>query len=571
MTDIAGVPVAERADTPQHGAADRAFHVRSVPLGGGALSLALQGVGAAQDDSVVGAAARSWIPTRPATADAWRERVAHVRATQGLPEWPSALAPAFAATGAAAARLARAANGGVLVTTGQQPGLFGGPTYTWTKAIGALVFADELERATGVPVAPVFWAATDDSDWAEAAVTHLVSADGLRTVSMPGPATEGVSMTDVPLGDVRDALDALRAASGSAASASVLDEVASAYVPHATVGAAYVQLLRALLEPLGIAVLDASHQAFRTAADATLRRALQQAGTVTEQLTARTREIEAVGLTPQVDTIDTLSLVFQSRLGVSGLTRDRTRERIPLADASRAAREAEVGTLGANVLLRPVLERCLLPTVAYFAGPGEFAYFAQVTPVAQALRVEVPLPLPRWSGELVEQRDLEMLEQLGLDEPALRDPHAAEGMLARRATPEGVIDALERLRVTVEAQTRAVASAIESADAVVAAEVTAGLQRNLTQRLDRFDRRVTAGVKRREERLMRQVAHLRAALRPLGKSPERVLNLLPAIARHGSVVFEAMRGEASRHAKALIEAPDEASSHVSESDTKDGA
>lgn len=571
MTDFAGVSVAERAEAPRSGSADPAFLVRSVPLGGGALSQALQGTAAEHGESAVGAAARSWLPARPRTAAEWSERAAQVRATQGLPDWPTALAPAFAATGAAAARLARAANGGVLVTTGQQPGLFGGPTYTWTKAIGALAFADELERATGVPVAPVFWAATDDSDWAEAAVTHLVSTDGLRTVSMPGPATEGVSMTDVPLGDVREALDALRAASGSAASASVLDEVASAYVPHATVGAAYVQLLRALLEPLGIAVLDASHQAFRTAADATLRRALQQAGAVAEQLTARTREIESAGLAPQVDTIDTLSLVFQSRLGASGLTRDRTRERIPLADASRAAREAEVGTLGANVLLRPVLERCMLPTVAYFAGPGEFAYFAQVTPVAQALRVEVPLPLPRWSGELIEHRDLGLLEQLGLDEPVLRDPHAAEGMLARRATPDGVIDALERLRVTVEAQTRAVASAIESADAVVAAEVTAGLQRNLSKRLDRFDRRVTAGVKRREERLMRQVAHLRAALRPLGKSPERVLNLMPALARHGSAVFEAMRAEASLHAQSLIDVPDGATPYVSESDTNRSA
>ena len=68
-------------------------------------------------------------------------------------------------------RAARAKRGreGVVVTTGQQPGLFGGPVYTWSKALSALALADALERATGIPTAPVFWAATYDADFAESA------------------------------------------------------------------------------------------------------------------------------------------------------------------------------------------------------------------------------------------------------------------------------------------------------------------------------------------------------------------------------------------------------------------
>ena len=63
----------------------------------------------------------------------------------------------------------RLAAGEVLVvTTGQQPGLFGGPIYTLSKALSALAFADALQSATGIPVAPVFWAATDDTDFKEA-------------------------------------------------------------------------------------------------------------------------------------------------------------------------------------------------------------------------------------------------------------------------------------------------------------------------------------------------------------------------------------------------------------------
>jgi uncharacterized protein YllA (UPF0747 family) len=55
-----------------------------------------------------------------------------------------------------------------VVTTGQQPGLFGGPGYAWLKALSARALADRIEQATGIPAAPVFWAATDDADFDEA-------------------------------------------------------------------------------------------------------------------------------------------------------------------------------------------------------------------------------------------------------------------------------------------------------------------------------------------------------------------------------------------------------------------
>lgn len=560
MTESIIVPAATDSATQTLGAVSNgALRLRTVPLGGGKLSRALRGEGDTEDART----ARTWIAPCPASVAAWRARAEHVRASHATADWFAALAPAFASSGAAAERLARAAQSGVLVTTGQQPGMFGGPTYTWTKAIGALALADALEDRIGMPVAPVFWAATDDSDWAEAAVSHLLASDGLRTISLAGPATDGVSMADVPVGDVREAFAALRAASGSAAHMTVIEEVASAYVPHATVGTAYLQLLRALLEPLGISVLDASHPALRAAADPFLRRALSRATVVAERLTARTNAIREAGFAPQVDTVDALTLVFQSRLGPSGLPRDRVRERIPLADAARTAREAAAGTLGANVLLRPVLERCLLPTVAYCAGPGEFAYFAQVMPVAEALDAELPMPVPRWAGELIEERDIVLLDALGLSEEALQDPHAAESLLARRAMPEGVLDALERLRLTIDTQARVLASSIEAADAFIAPQVSGGLTRDLLHRLDRFDRRVSAGVKRREADLMRRVAHVRAVFRPLGQSPERVLNLIPMLARHGMTVFALMQQLAAQHAYALLGETEHAGEDVS--------
>src|SRR5258705_3013637 len=93
-----------------------------------------------------------WYVACPTSVQGWKASVESTLGSSVDRMWLDALTPAFAATGAAAARLERVANGrGVVVTTGQQPGLFGGPIYTWAKALSALPLAHEIEAATGGP------------------------------------------------------------------------------------------------------------------------------------------------------------------------------------------------------------------------------------------------------------------------------------------------------------------------------------------------------------------------------------------------------------------------------------
>jgi len=141
-----------------------------------------------------------WYTRRPASPDEWRERAAAVQESPAATGWLDQLGPAFAASGAARERLERVARaGGVVVTTGQQPGLFGGPVYTLSKALSALELANAIEASTGIPVAPVFWAATDDADFAEATFTWLRQDGGAVRVAHDQTPTEGIPMAEVPL------------------------------------------------------------------------------------------------------------------------------------------------------------------------------------------------------------------------------------------------------------------------------------------------------------------------------------------------------------------------------------
>ena len=76
---------------------------------------------------------------------------------------------------------------------------------------------------------------------------------------------------------------------------------------------------------------------------------------------------------------------------------------------------------------------------------------------------------------------------------------------------------------------------------------------SLQHRVDRLERRLVAGIKRREVAVLRDVATLRANLYPRGGRQERALNLMPTLSRHGMALLDEMRTAAGRHARGLIE------------------
>ncbi|MDF2773748.1 MAG: hypothetical protein K0S86_3245 [Geminicoccaceae bacterium] len=507
--------------------------IRTEPLGGSPLARA-----------AIAGQLGEWYEPRPGTPDEWRARAAAVRAGQAGKSWMDTLAPALAATGAAATRLQRVANGnGVVVTTGQQPGLFGGPLYTWSKAISALALADEIERVTGVPTAPVFWAATDDADYAEASWTAVAVPGGAERVALPATVPIGRPMSAMPLGDPRAALDTLVRACGATVDDRPLAAVSAAYNAEATVGSAYVALLRALFEPLGLAVLDASDASVSRAARPYLVRALERADAVAEALRVRDEAIRAVGFAPQVAEVTGLSLVFE-RGSDAGEKR-----RLTLEEAKSFTDPGSV--LSPNVLLRPVIERAILPTVSYVAGPGEIAYFAQVSAVAAVLDLASPLVVPRWSVTIIEPHVGRVLGRLGLAAEDLADPHAAEMRLAREAVPAEVERAVAHLRQDVDRRVAAVGDSTVATDLGLAETVIEGARRGMQHRIDRLERRILAAVKRRELETMRHVSTARGALYPLGVRQERALNAVPFLARHGSAFVDGMVSAARGHARAL--------------------
>src|SRR5215471_5810906 len=155
-------------------------------------------------------------------------------------------------------RLARP--GTVAVVTGQQAGLFSGPSYTMYKVLHAIKLAAWLSER-GVEAVPVFWLATEDHDFAE--VNHAWVFDSehrphkieTRRAASEQPVG-GVTLPAPPVDELRTALAGLPFADD------VSQLAAEAYLPGSTMGKAFAGLLRRILAGFDVLYVDPMLPAF---------------------------------------------------------------------------------------------------------------------------------------------------------------------------------------------------------------------------------------------------------------------------------------------------------------------
>ncbi len=434
----------------------------------------------------------------------------------------------------------RLAAGPVLtVTTGQQPGLFTGPLYAVYKALSVLALARRLERDRHSPVVPVFWVAGDDHDFAEANHTaFLNNAGDLAPLVLRERAPDAPLL---PLArercgeEIGAVLAALRAGTPETEfKAAALAWLERAYRPEATLADAFAAALAALLGPRGLVVLRAYDRSAKQVAAPWVLKGLD------------------------VTLPDGYSPVFVE----AALGRDRLERRGPdfvtRRSGERFTRQALEGIgrdaperLSPNVLLRPVIEAVLLPTVAYAAGPAELKYLPEAAPLYSALGGVTPQsPVPRWSGVILEARVEKLMERYGLGLAAFDGkPGELEARLVRAALPAQTADALTALRRELAERYERLGQGVAAIDPTLERTVQSARNAALAGTQE-IEKKVVASLKREDETLVRQIARARAAVYPQGEPQERVLTLVSFLIRYGPALVDALWQEVARWADA---------------------
>jgi bacillithiol biosynthesis cysteine-adding enzyme BshC len=483
----------------------------------------------------------------PADPTVWRSMIARAQAhASGRELMAGVLERQLRRRGAAGPAIDAAASLNrpetVVIITGQQAGLFGGPLYTLLKAVTTVQLARHVREQYGVATVPVFWVDAEDHDWDEVRTAHLLTREAALT---------SVSLDDLdgcrsrPVGTLR--------LNGSAAStvdqlaaelppteftSDLVETLRRRYATGETVGSAFAGWMDDLLGAEGLVVFEANDPEAKPLA----------AGLFVEELahpvrTARlAREtgarMTALGHAPQVEPAeDAVGLFYLDEQGRRSI---RYREgqflvgdepRDPSALQAEAA--ADPARFSPNVLLRAIVQDRLFPSVAYVAGPAELAYQAQLRPVYEAFGVPAPLLCSRASATLLDAAAVRFLDKQGLPLEALQpqDESALNRLLEAQLPPS-----LERTFLDTERHIAELAAGLKQTltpiDPTLAGAVDTTVER-VRETFRTLHNKIVQASKKKDETLRRQFMRTRALAFPGGQPQERLLCLAFFINRYG--------------------------------------
>lgn len=437
----------------------------------------------------------------------------------------------------------------VAVVTGQQTGLYTGPLYTLYKALSAVKLAACL-TARGTDAVPVFWMATEDHDWDEVRTAQAIACDGrLASVGLPGglhregEQVGGVTL-DAGVEEVSKRLFELMPSSEFLPDLEAL--VRDAYAPGRRVGEAFARMLAALTGGYGLVLLDPLDASIKRLAAPLYSEAARVGGEIAAATDARSRGLEQAGYHAQVHTspdsfplflIDdgarrALARTKEGRYRAKGTAHEWTVEELS------ALALAEPERFSPNVTLRAVVQDYLLPTIAYFGGAAEVAYFAQTAESYRVLGRPATPVLHRASLTIVERRTSRTLERYGLkleDFFGGLDPVIArvvEGHLGAEVagafdeTDADVARALDALQVKLRDFDPTLADALD------------GGRRKIAHQLEGLRSRFHRAQMSRDRAVLRQLERAATALYPEKSLQERHVNVTSLLARHGRYLVE---------------------------------
>jgi bacillithiol biosynthesis cysteine-adding enzyme BshC len=444
----------------------------------------------------------------------------------------------FAAGDKTMQNIQRLRDGAPAVVTGQQVGLFGGPLFCLLKAITVALMAEK----TGA--VPIFWLASEDHDLAEIDFVNLAATDHLQKFSVNVPHKENAPVGTVVFGDeITAAVKQVEALFGTS---EISDALAASYRKGENFAGAFARFYAKVLSDLGIVLLDPMDADLHRLAQPLYRAALERSDEINQALLAREHELESAGYHAQVKVTPSHTLCFYledgSRIpirhdGEDFLAAGRKFSRAELLAETERCPER----FSANVLLRPVIQDYLLPTLCYIGGPAEVAYFAQVETVYRRLSSRVTPVVPRIFATLIESRQAKLLDRYGLKlSDIFIGPEKLKEAIGARVLPESVMKSLDAAGQHLDQDLEAIRQSLEKLDRTLAdAAENAGSK--MRYQLQGLRDKAARAEARKSTELQHHADELSVMLYPNKELQEREIAAAYFLLKHGRGLVEELK------------------------------
>ncbi len=443
----------------------------------------------------------------------------------------------------------------IVIATGQQLGIFGGPIYTIYKSITAIKLCNYLKEIyDDYNFVPIFWLEGDDHDYDEARNFSLLNNENQIL---------NLKYDDGQLGEVnRGAIAFLKFnqnienvfAELSAGlretefKSPLLDLLKSIYQPDKTFLETFRELMIRLFDEFGLIVFNPTEKAVKKVLSPLFAKEITEFGDHTGLLVERSAELEEVyHAQVKVKPINLFYIEEHERLSIepteTGEYRLKGKRKKFTQEELLQQLESAPEKFSPNVLLRPICQDFLFPTAFYVGGPGEISYFAQVSPLYNIYDINEPFIYPRSSATIVEKGVKTILEKNNLE---YVDIFTEEDVLIKKIVAASSEINLETLFQNTTDEINSSFNQINHLLPLIDTtleDLTTKSKLRIEETLNTLKAKALEAEKRKYETTIRQVSKVRNVLFPNNNLQERELNWIYFANKYGIDIVRWMFNE----------------------------
>ncbi|OAB30124.1 bacillithiol biosynthesis cysteine-adding enzyme BshC [Paenibacillus macquariensis subsp. defensor] len=440
--------------------------------------------------------------------------------------------------------------GTLVVTGGQQSGLFTGSMLVVYKAITIIQAAKEAEKRLNRPVVPVFWIAGEDHDWDEVNHTYFLSGDPQQVskIKMDKYSSQrsSVSYSAISSDEWDRAIQSLSdTLPDSDLKADILTKIQQSADTSDNLSDAFAKLMGDMFGKYGLVLLDSSDTRLRKLESPVFASMIERNDDLGQAYRASADQITSLGYELQADVADDGANLFyihegnrlllakqdgkfMDRKGLVSFTKEQLLEML----------EMHPERFSNNVLTRPIMQDSLLPVLACVLGQGEIAYWAITRQAFEIMDAKMPILLPRMSFTLIEDTQQKYMEKYGLSfqDVQYRLQERREQWLSAQDSLQ--IDKL--FTTTREAFEQLYDPLIEQLGNLQTGLYTLGQsnKNKITDQIAYLEGKAKDALEQQHEATLRQWDRIGTLLFPMGKPQERVFNVYHYMNRYGLSLIE---------------------------------
>jgi len=420
------------------------------------------------------------------------------------------------------------------IVTAHQLNIFTGPLYVIYKSITTINACIELKKQyPQYNFVPVFWLGTEDHDFEEINHVHLFGKTYTWTDHQGGACGRYQPHS------LQTLIDELKPVYGESEQAAFIYDTFSKAYALDTLADAARYYLDILFGDKGLVVIDADSVELKKVCS----------GIIEDELLRQT----SISLVE--DTIARMAYPSQAQPREVNLfyLKDRIRERIIKTEEGFEINNTDIRFSGdeilteldehpeyfsPNVILRPLFQQKVLPSVAYVGGGGELAYWLQLKSLFDHFEVNFPVLLLRNSVLWIEENGYKKMQKLQLSQ---QDLFIQEDELIKKfiSSKSGELISLEKEKKEIADILQAVMEKAITIDSSLDKAVLAEKQ-NLLNALDKMEAKLLKAEKTKSDTEVQHIKTLKQKLFPDAQLQERYDNFIPLYLKYGHTFFDTL-------------------------------